>query len=176
MDLARARQIAAGPADGDRVDVGGVHLGAAPRGGQCRGRRARAAAQVDDGRDGARGVGEQVAGEGEQELGAAPGHEDTGPDRDPQPRELGPADDVFQRMPGGPQRHQPVECGEAVAPAGGGRLGQQGRLLLGEDAAGGAQADGGRRDGGGRDGGGRDGGGRNAGVRAEGEEASKGET
>ncbi|MBL0804169.1 hypothetical protein G6539_29195 [Streptomyces albidoflavus] len=43
------------------------------------------------------------------------------------------------------------------------RLGQQGRLLLGEDAAGGAQADGG-----GRDGGGREGGGRNAGVRAEG--------
>ncbi|WDV31226.1 hypothetical protein OIM90_07240 [Streptomyces sp. AD16] len=57
-------------------------------------------------------------------------------------------------MPGSPPLHQPVERGEAAALAAGGRLGQQGRLLLGEDAAGGAQADGGLGDGGGRYGGG----------------------
>ena len=89
--------------------------------------RSRAAAQIDDDRMRPG----QRHGLVDQELGAAPRHEDARLDDDAQATELGPAQDLFQRVAGDPLAYQSFEFG-------GRRRGgdQQRRLVLGEHTAG----------------------------------------
>ena len=124
------RQVAAGAGDRGRVELGGVHLGARHQRRDRGPDGAGAAAQVEDH---GRGPG-QGRGRTGEELGPAPRHEHARSDRDPQPAEARPADHHLQRQAGGPVRDHPLEL---VGRAGG--LGQQGRLVLGEHAPGGAQ-------------------------------------
>ena len=134
--------VAAGAPDRDRIEVGGVQLDLAEGRGERHTERPRATAQVHD--DGPGLSGGRLAGEGnglaDQELGAAAGHEDAGVHGDPQAAELRPAEDVLERLAGGP----PVQHGGQ-----GGRCPRRGdeqpRLVLGEDAARGPEpGDGGR--------------------------------
>jgi hypothetical protein len=122
--------VAAGAVDRRRVDVGGMEFGAVERRGQGGTHRAGAAAQVDDDR----GAGDGGEGPLDEELGAAAGDEHAGFHGDTQARELGPAEDEFE----GQTRDTPVDHGGGlVRGAGGGE--DQLRLVLGEDAAGGAK-------------------------------------
>ena len=89
--------------------------------------RARAAAQVDD--DGVRpGKGGGLV---HQELGAPPRYEHIRVDKYPQPAEVCPAEDVFERYAGDPLINHRREFGRC-----GGRADEQLRFVLGEDAAG----------------------------------------
>ncbi|EKX68390.1 hypothetical protein STRIP9103_00459, partial [Streptomyces ipomoeae 91-03] len=134
-------EVAAGTAHRRRVDVGGVQFDlaalVAEGGGQRGPHRTRATAQVDD--DG--GLGNGGHGLPDKELGTAAGDEHPGFDGDAQPRELGPAEDEFE----GQTRDAPVDHGGGLVRGTGGGEDQL-RLVLGEDAAGGAQC---RDDGGG---------------------------
>jgi len=122
--------VSAGATHGGWVDVGGVHLDPRHRGEQRGPHGTRAATQVEHHR--ARfGERDGVVGE---ELGAAARHEHPGVDLDPQATEFRPADQVFQRQPGGPLADQGVKFRECR-----GRGDQQPRLVLGEDTTGGTK-------------------------------------
>ena len=111
-----AGDVAPGAADGGRIEVDGVHLCVRHGRGQRGGDGARAAAQVDDNGPPARDLGgdglppewtrgvqrdgvppEQQNSLLDKELGTASWHEDPGLHGDPQPAELGPAEDLLQR-------------------------------------------------------------------------------
>lgn len=127
---ARVGGVAAGAVHRGRVDVGGVQLDRAQRGGERGADRTGAAAQVHDDR-GVRHLGEGLF---DEELGATAGHEDAGAHGDPQSAELRPADDEFERVAGDPAVHH---AGQFVGGAGGGE--DQPCLVLGEDTARGAE-------------------------------------
>jgi len=131
-----------------------MQLDRAERLGQRRAHRARAAAQVDDdnrarrggvlpggvlpgGRGGPAGEG---GGPADQELGAAARYEDAGVHRYPQAAELRPAEDVLERLAGGPLVHHGGQGSRCPR-----RGDEQPRLVFGEDAARGPEpGDGGR--------------------------------
>ena len=75
--------------------------------------------------------GKQSNGFLDQEFGAAARHEDPGIHGDPQPAELGPAEDLLERQTGHPALHHGVELIRGPC-----RGGEQPGLILGEDAAG----------------------------------------
>jgi hypothetical protein len=79
-------------------------------------------------------------GPADQELGAAARYEDAGIHRDPQAAELGPAENVLERLAGGPPIHHGGQGGRCPR-----RGDEQLRLVLGEDTARGPEpGDGGR--------------------------------
>ena len=130
-----AGDVAPGAADGGRIEVDGVHLGVRHGRGERGGDRARAAAQVDNNGSGAgQRASEKKNSLLDKELGTASWHEDPGLHGDPQPAELGPAEDLLQRQAGRP----PLDHGGKLARAAG-RGHEQPGLVLGEDAARGPQ-------------------------------------
>jgi len=119
------RQVA--PSAGDRGGVGvcGVHLGQGPASGESRPERTRPAAEVDH------HLRRLARGHLDHQLAAATRHEHARVDRDPQPVEQRPADDVLERFtghPAGGPRHQLGRRGRLVE--------QEPGLVLGEDAPG----------------------------------------
>ncbi len=130
VDPAQAADVAPGAAHRRGLHIGGVELDVVQQGGECGAERPRAAAEVDHDGPARR----QFRGLADQELGAAAGDEDPGVHGDAQTAELGPAEDVFQRVTGDTAFHHGGEFG---GPGRGG--GDQVRLVLGEYAAGGAE-------------------------------------
>jgi hypothetical protein len=123
-----------------RVDVDGMQFDRAEGRGQCGAYRPRAAAQVDNDRPRAVGGPPGAGGAGarggllDEELAAAARNEDAGAHGYPQPAELGPPNHLLDRQAGGAPVHHDVELGWGRS-----RAAQQPRLILGEDAAGGAE-------------------------------------
>ncbi len=116
-----------------------MQFGAAEGRAQGQPHRPRAAAQVDDDRADWADPADPVCGERrdglvDEEFGAAARHEDAGLHGDAQAAELGPAQDVFEGQPVGPSPHH---VSEFVGRTGGGY--EEFRLVLGEDAPGGAE-------------------------------------
>jgi hypothetical protein len=147
--------VAAGARHRRGVDVGRVQLHPAQGRGERGAHRARAAAQVDDdgprpggyrppwAHPGPRWPGPPREGGGraderdrlfDEELGPAAGHEDAGVNGYLQATELRPAEDVLERQ----ARGAAVDHSGEVR-RGPGRRDEQLRLVLGEDAAGGAE-------------------------------------
>ena len=122
--------VVPGAGDGDRVHVGRVQVDARLEVTDGQAQRSRAAAEVDQ--DGA-GTG-FLRGEADQELAAYAGHEDPTPEPHPDAAEVGVADDLLERLA---QRSPADQRGQGGLVGGGGA--QHGRLVLGEDAARGAQ-------------------------------------
>ena len=122
----------AGAGEGGLVEVDAVHVRVGQQDGQRRGQRAGAAAEVDDDA----GIGTQGDSGGEDGLGPAAGDEDAGREGHPDRPELGPADDLLERTPGGA-----VGDGAGARGGVGVRLPDHRRLVLGVDAAGGAQGE-----------------------------------
>ncbi len=119
------REVAARAGHGDRVGVGGVHLGRRPVSGESSAEGGGAAAQVDH------HVGGLAQGDRDDQLAPSSRHEHPGVDRDPHAREGRPADDVLERLarhPAGRPRHQLAGRRRLVE--------QEPGLLLGEDAPG----------------------------------------
>ena len=129
-------QVAPGAPHRGGIDVGGVQFGV-PQGRGHRGaHRPRPAAQVENDHrlpwpGGLPAERDRDAGE---ILGAPARDEDAQVDGDPLPAELGPAEHLLERQPGDAPGHQGGEVGRGLR-----RRGEQLRLLLGENAARGAQ-------------------------------------
>jgi hypothetical protein len=138
-----AGEVAVGAPDGDRIEVGGIHVETVDRRRKCRADGTRTAAEIHDDRPPpTRGFGAlrgPPAGDDHglvgQELGTAAGDEDAGIHGDSQAVELGPAHDVFEWQPGDAAVDHGGELGRVP---GGGQ--EQFRLVLGEDATGGAES------------------------------------
>lgn len=94
--------------------------------------RTRTAAEIDD--DGP--AGREGGGLRHEELRTPPGHEDTGVHGEAATAELRPAQNVFEREPGGTALD---EVGQLVG--GGGGLVEEEGLVLGEDAPGAAEGE-----------------------------------
>jgi hypothetical protein len=124
------RQVPPGAADRGGVDVGGMQVGDVQDGGQCRTHRPGAAAEVHDDGPGRR-EGDRLA---HQQLRAPAGHEHSRLDGDPQPAELRPAQEVLQG-----EARDPLLDQRGEGAGGARRVRQEARLVLGEDAPGGAQ-------------------------------------
>lgn len=116
-----------------------MQFGRVRRGGEGDAEGAGTAAEVDD--DGP--AGREGGGLRHEELRTPPGHEDTGVHGEAATAELRPAQDVFEREPGGTALD---ERGQLAGGSGG--LVEEEGLVLGEDAAGAAEDE----DGGGEDG------------------------
>ena len=132
----RGGHVAPGAPHRGRIDVGGVQLGVAQGRGHRGAHRPGPAAQVENDhrlpRPG-RLPAEHDRDAGEI-FGAPARDEDARVDGDPLAAELGPAEHLLERQPGDAPGHQVGEVGRGLR-----RRDEQLRLLLGEDAARGAQ-------------------------------------
>ncbi len=132
VHVAQLADVAPGAPHGGGFDVAGVQFGGVGRGGEGGAERSGAAAEVDDDGPGGR----EGGGLHHEELRTAAGHEDAGVHGVPASAELGPAQRVFERQPGGAARDERGQDG-----GGRGGLVQQPGLVLGEDAAGAAEGE-----------------------------------
>jgi hypothetical protein len=133
-------EVVVGAGHGNRVDVGGVDLDVAPRreeaGRDGAAECPAAAAQVDQQHRAGTGVGGACGRLPDQQLGPLPGHEHAGCHQPAAAVELGPAHQVLQREPADARGGELLEAGGVAV----GGLGDDPRLVLGEDTAGGTQA------------------------------------
>ncbi|MEC5152336.1 hypothetical protein [Cryobacterium sp. GrIS_2_6] len=128
LDHGSSREVDAGAADCDRVEVRRQEVESQPRQGREQGGAdgSRAAAEVDDDRT----TTGEPGGLAHERLCASPRHEDPGFDVHPQPAEQRPAEDVFERLPAHPALQQVLELVRRPSLAE-----EELRFLLGEDAS-----------------------------------------
>jgi hypothetical protein len=98
-------EVAPGTGERGFVDVGGEHLDVGSAVGERRRRCGHPATELDHERARRRTPYDLV----DQDLAAAPGHEDARRDRDPESVELDPAEDGLERLPSDPPGHHRLE-------------------------------------------------------------------